>query len=96
MAEKKQLVVCAAAYETVESALADLDAGLAPDEPPDGHGHGQYEQAEQRQRGATTSSACGSRRLHPRCNQVRAAAKAGRAARLERSSHEDRGLRADR
>ncbi len=27
MAEKKQLVVYAAAYETVESALADLDSG---------------------------------------------------------------------
>jgi hypothetical protein len=26
MAENKQLVVCAAAYETVDAALADLDA----------------------------------------------------------------------
>jgi hypothetical protein len=36
---------------------------LAPDEPLDGHGHGQYEQADSASGGATTSSASGSRWL---------------------------------
>jgi hypothetical protein len=36
---------------------------LAPDEPLDGHGHGQYEQAEQRQRGCHDEQRLGSRRL---------------------------------
>ena len=50
MAEKKQLVVYAAACETVRTGGPGRRE-LAPDEPLDGHGHGQYEQAEQRQRG---------------------------------------------